>query len=196
MADFWDKQAARYESTPREQRFQEALDGARRWLGPDDVVLDVGCATGISTRELAPHVARIRGIDTSAIMVRTAEEHGTDAWCTDIHDERLDDEAWTAMVVFNVLHLTDAEAVLARAADLLPVGGLLITQTPCLRAEPWWKRLFIAILTNRLGLRIRQHSPDGLRRAVERDFDVVAFDDAENQSVWIVGRKANRHRDA
>src|SRR5438132_10256877 len=55
-----------------EQRWQAVL----RMVAPSrgDVVLDLGCAAGEHALKLAPHVARVIGIDTSPAAIEMARE--------------------------------------------------------------------------------------------------------------------------
>lgn len=192
--DFWDRRAARYHTAPRETRFQNAIDRAAALFGPDDVVLDVGCGSGPACRELAPHVRAVHGIDTSAEMIRLAREEAPDGCTfeqTDVHDAALEEYGFTAAVAFNILHLVDAPATLERIAELLPPGGLLLTQTPCLGEESAFKRGLIRVATMLWRLRgLRSLRQEELRGWMERDFDVVeAHAEDGVQAVWMVGRK-------
>ena len=51
-------------------------------LQPDDIVLDVGCGAGESTRAAATVAARVVGIDLSAPLIEHARSVGTDANAT------------------------------------------------------------------------------------------------------------------
>ena len=54
--------------------------------------------------------------------------------------------SYSAILAFNVLHLTEnAAGVLARLRDLLAPGGILISQTPCLRERRWIFRSLVAL---------------------------------------------------
>ena len=80
IKDFWDRRAADPSLDQSEvthpdvwQRWLE-IEMVKRWLGPDDVALDVGCGSGYATRQFAPLVAAITGMDCSEAMIRRALE--------------------------------------------------------------------------------------------------------------------------
>ena len=69
----WAEHADRYESASRRQ-WQRFLDAGL--IASDDVVLDIGCGTGKSTRDAA-HIASqgsVMGVDLSAVMLERARE--------------------------------------------------------------------------------------------------------------------------
>lgn len=67
IESFWDKQAKGYDGS--EDQFDPAfkiiVEKTRKYLRPDDVVLDFGCATGSKTLEIAKNVKEIHGMDIS-----------------------------------------------------------------------------------------------------------------------------------
>lgn len=145
MADskrFWDRMAARYDSDqPDDVAARKArLDRIRPHLQPDDVVLDLGCATGETVLGLAGDVARLVGVDISDAMIgiaaRKTAERGIDNVifrAGDGFEPELEGEGFTVVLAFNIIHLVpDPAATLRRLYDLLPPGGRLIAQTPCL----------------------------------------------------------------
>jgi len=75
---FWDRRAtdpslddAQVTHPDVWQRWLE-IELVRRWLRPEDRVLDVGCGAGFATRQFAPLVREIVGIDASAGMIERA----------------------------------------------------------------------------------------------------------------------------
>jgi SAM-dependent methyltransferase len=58
----------------------EIVEKLREWrlLGPEMAVLDVGCGIGRIERALAPHVARVTGIDVSSAMIAEAKQRCPD----------------------------------------------------------------------------------------------------------------------
>lgn len=163
---FWDRQAKAYHEAPRSPVLQQAIDDALRLLGPDDVVLDLGCGSGPVATELRPHVARVHGIDLSAEMIRrTTPSDGLTFQQADLTHTDLDRHGFTAVVAFNVLHYVDMDATVRRLRELLPPGGLLLTQTTCLRrVNPLLRGTFG--LLGRLGAvpRMNAFRPEDLER--------------------------------
>jgi SAM-dependent methyltransferase len=76
---FWDDRAGDaaitdVEVTHRDvwQRWLE-IETIRRFVGPTDRLLDVGCGSGYTTLQLAPHVREVVGVDNSPGMIERAE---------------------------------------------------------------------------------------------------------------------------
>lgn len=163
---FWDRQAKTYHDAPRAPVLQQAIDDAIRHLGPDDVVLDFGCGSGPVATELRPHVARVHGIDLSAEMIRRATPgDGLTFQQADLMHPDLDRHGFTAVVAFNVLHYVDMDATVRRLHELLPPGGLLLTQTTCIRrVNPLLRGTFG--LLGRVGVvpRMNAFAPEALER--------------------------------
>jgi len=166
-ATFWDKRSKHYDDDirKRDSLYEKMIDSTTSLLTDSDVVLDFACASGEMSLDLAPHVQRVHGIDSSAKMIELANDKARDRQVdninfvhTDVFDGGLGSNAFSAIVAFNIFHLLDdAPKVLARLHDLLPAGGLLISQTPCLGER---SRLFgfLIRVAQRLGLapRIRR----------------------------------------
>ena len=112
----------------------------------------------------------------------------------DALDPRLAGSSFTAVVAFNILHLLDdAPKVLARLHDLLPEGGLLISQTPCLAEWSWLLRSLIG-LAQKLGVAptIRGFTITQLEALVcDSDFEILESRiwDPKAAVQWIVARK-------
>lgn len=160
-ANFWDKQAERYDNAVQkhEADFQRTIAGARSLLSAADVVLDLGCASGEYGLAVAPFVRSVHGIDLSSNMIALAAKKASRRAIAnltfapvDIFDRSLDAHHFTAVLAFNVLHLVgDIRSVLRRIGDLLPAGGLLISETPCLGEKGFLFRSVIG-LARRLNL--------------------------------------------
>ena len=139
--NFWDKRANRYDAKLHKgPNYAARLERAAAVLDNTDNVLDVGCATGEITLDLAPYAGQIRGIDHSANMVDVANAKARERGITNVHfeqmapaDSRLGEGTFNAVTAYSLIHLLDdAPATLARLRDLLVPGGHLITETPCL----------------------------------------------------------------
>jgi 2-polyprenyl-3-methyl-5-hydroxy-6-metoxy-1,4-benzoquinol methylase len=141
-AKFWDKRAQKYNDDIEKHDgvYMQTIESTKSLLSTSDVVLDLGCASGEFSLDIAPHVQRVHGIDTSTNMIAIATEKASDRSIdnvtfdpTDLFDRSLDAHGYTVVLAFNFLHLVeDVGTVLGRINRLLPTGGLLISQTPCL----------------------------------------------------------------
>lgn len=72
----FDAAAPTWDETPRRVQLARDVAAAIRRavpLGPAMAVLDFGCGTGLVTLELAPHLARISGMDSSKGMLEVLE---------------------------------------------------------------------------------------------------------------------------
>ena len=139
--DFWDRQAKRYDAKLRKgPNYAARLERAAAVFKDTDHVLDVGCASGVITLDLAHHAGQILGIDHSANMVKMANAKARERGITNARfeqmepaDPRLAEGAFAAVTAYSMIHLLDdPPATLARLRDLLAPSGHLITETPCL----------------------------------------------------------------
>jgi 2-polyprenyl-3-methyl-5-hydroxy-6-metoxy-1,4-benzoquinol methylase len=139
--NFWDKRADRYDAKLHKgPNYAARLERAASVFEDTDSVLDVGCASGEITLDLALHAAEILGIDHSSRMVEAAhakarQRHISNARFEQMEpdDPRLAEGAFNVVTAYSVIHLLkDIPGTLARLRDLLPPGGHLVTETPCL----------------------------------------------------------------
>jgi 2-polyprenyl-3-methyl-5-hydroxy-6-metoxy-1,4-benzoquinol methylase len=143
IESFWDKQAKGYDGS--EDRFDPAfkiiLEKTRKYLRPDDVVLDFGCATGSKTLEIAKNVKEIHGMDISKKMIEEAENKKVEmkvenAWFAKgtLNDNGYDQGSFDVIISYGVLHLLkDLNNQLEEIKGLLKPGGLFISTTACLK---------------------------------------------------------------
>ncbi|MCP3904853.1 MAG: GNAT family N-acetyltransferase [Planctomycetes bacterium] len=138
---FWDKRADRYDAKLHKgPNYAARLERAAAVFRKTDSILDVGCATGEITLDLAPHAEEILGIDHSSNMVTVANARARERNVGNARfeqmepdDPRLAEGAFNVVTAYSVIHLLDdVPATLARLRDLLVPGGHLITETPCL----------------------------------------------------------------
>ena len=142
-AEFWDKRATKYDDEIRKHGavYVQSIESAKSLLSTADVALDLGCASGEYSLDIAPVVRHVHGIDTSANMIALATAKARDRsvdnvsfHAVDIFARSLDTHGHTVVLAFSVLHLVDdLRSVLRRVNELLPTGGLFISETPCLK---------------------------------------------------------------
>ena len=141
-ARFWDRAAKGYarKPVPDEAAFRRKLALTQGALCPTDRLLEVGCGTGGTAIEHAPYVAEVLAIDSSPRMVGIARAKASAAGVRNVRFEASDLATLTpgrdrfgAVLMLSLLHLLpDPGAALRLAHGLLPPGGLLVTNTPCL----------------------------------------------------------------
>jgi hypothetical protein len=113
---------------------------------------------------------------------------------TDLFDRSLDAHGYTGVLAFSFLHLVkDLRAVLGRVNELLPTGGLLISQTLCLGERGLLFELFVGFAqTVKVAQPILSITVPELEAEIARaDFDIAESKewDAKNAIHWIVARK-------
>ncbi|HEX2134595.1 MAG TPA: methyltransferase domain-containing protein [Microvirga sp.] len=154
----------------------EIVDRLASWglLGPERLVLDLGCGIGRLTQALSPLVGRVTGIDISPVMIDRARER-----CRGLPNvalrlssgrdlEGFADASFDLVVaadVFPYLVQTGpdlAAAHVAEAARVLRPGGALVILNMSYRNDPVRDLAELAALAARSGLALARHG--------ERDF--------------------------
>ena len=168
---FWDKRAARYDAKLHKgPNYAARVERAAAVFEATDSVLDVGCASGEITLDLAPHAGEILGIDHSCRMVDVANAKARERDISNARfeqmepeDPRLAEGAFNVVTAYSVIHLLDdVPGTLGRLRDLLVPGGHLVTETPCLGDwRPVWRILVrLAVLVGMappvVGLRVAE----------------------------------------
>jgi ArsR family transcriptional regulator len=101
-------------------------------LDPRWVVADLGCGTGIVAEVLAPHVARVIGVDASPFQLKEARRRLRHAANVELREARLealplDGGSVDAALLVLVLHyVPEPRQALAEAARILKPGGRLL----------------------------------------------------------------------
>jgi ubiquinone/menaquinone biosynthesis C-methylase UbiE len=141
-ASFWDRIARKYaaDTISDPGGYEKTLERTISHLRSSDEVYEFGCGTGTTALRIAPHVARIRATDFSAGMIAIAQEKAIAAACRNVEfttatlaDDRSADQAFDAVLGFNVLHLAAGRStILYKIRRMLKPGGLFISKTPCL----------------------------------------------------------------
>ena len=202
-AKFWDKQAKKYDDLIQKHNavYNKTLANAKSVLSTSDVVLDLGCASGEYSFDIAPFVRSVHGIDISTNMITLATKKASSSSIgnvtfdmTDVFDRSLDEHHYTAVFAFSVLHLVeDIHSVLRRVNDLLPTGGLFISETPCMGERSFLFNLFIRlsqkmnVMPPILSLTILELKA----KIAGSGFDITESDiwDRKNAVHWIIARK-------
>lgn len=139
---FWDRAADNFEQ--QEARYPHLharnIEKARKYLSANDLALDLGCATGTKTIELAGDVREIQGIDISPKMVAAAQRNAATRKVQNVHftqatifDSQFEPGAFDVILAFGILHLLkDLPATLQRVHALLKPGGWFISSTACM----------------------------------------------------------------
>lgn len=146
---FWNKRARNYDrKIYKGPNYAARLERAAAAFGDNANVLDVGCATGEITLDLAKHAQQILGIDhaknmTDAANAKARERNINNARFKplDANDPTLAENSFDAITVYSVFHLVDdVPSTIARLHALLKPHGHLITETSVLGDwNPIWK---------------------------------------------------------
>jgi SAM-dependent methyltransferase len=91
--------------------------------GPD--VVDVGCGTGISTRQFRAAGCRVLGVEPDARMAEVARRQGLDVEVAGFEDWDPEGRAFDGVVAGQAWHWVDPVAGAAKAAAALRPGGRL-----------------------------------------------------------------------
>jgi len=144
-AKFWDRIAKFYFNKPikDEEAYKIKLVATQEYLRPDMRILEIGCGTGGTAIAHAPFVDHVTATDFSDRMIAFAKERKVKAGMENIDftvasaTEALNLQAqYDAVLMLSLIHLLeDPEATIQLAADKLNSGGLLISNTPCLKGE-------------------------------------------------------------
>lgn len=155
-ARFWNKAAAKYEKSAISdmEGYRDTQDRTIRHLKPTDRVLELGCGTGSTAVEFAPHVAHLTATDISSAMIDIARTKAAEAGLTNISlrtgeagdPDVVDDAPYDVVLALNLLHLIpDQTRALQQIHRALKPGGLLISKTACL-GENWYFRPLVTVM--------------------------------------------------
>lgn len=95
---------------------------------PEPRILDVGCGTGIPTRQIAQRGGHIVGTDIDATMIATAHEElmdNIDYVVAPTHDLPVPSNSFDAITIFSALHWFTDNASLAELYRVLKLGGII-----------------------------------------------------------------------
>ena len=142
-ARFWDGIAPRYAAAPIADMagYEATLRRVQALLSPEHEALEIGCGTGSTAVRLAPFTRRMVGTDVSPGMIAIAQQRLAAQPMPRLRFMVADADLpvfgqgqYDVVLAFSVLHLVnDLDHALARMAQALRPGGLLISKTPCIR---------------------------------------------------------------
>jgi 2-polyprenyl-3-methyl-5-hydroxy-6-metoxy-1,4-benzoquinol methylase len=157
---FWNNRAKKYDAKLyKGPNYAARLERAAAAFGDNANVLDVGCATGEITLDLAQHAKKILGIDhapnmTDAANAKARQRNIDNARFQPIDptDPSLAEGSFDAITNYSILHLVDdAPTTVRRFHDLLKPGGHLLTEAPVLGDwNPLWRILIKLVVTIRI----------------------------------------------
>lgn len=139
MKNTWNKIANKYDKSTNKM-FAEAnrkvISQAKRYCKKQDIVLDVGCGTGLIIQELAPCVSKVKAIDTSPGMIHVAQTKNISniEWeVNDIYGINIKNKKYSVITAFNLLlYVEHIDEFLSYTYDILPDQGYFISVTDCL----------------------------------------------------------------
>lgn len=158
---FWNRFAKRYAATPVADpaTYREKLRRTQALLTAEAQLLEVGCGTGSTALDHAPHVAHILATDLSEQLIDIAETKAAAARvtnvtfrCAALDEVPAEDGPFDMVLALNLLHVvSDPELALVQLARHLRPGGHLVTSTLCIGDEMPWMR-YIAPLGTAAGV--------------------------------------------
>jgi SAM-dependent methyltransferase len=123
LAESFGSEAERYDRA--RPRYPDALIERIVGASPGRDVLDVGCGTGISSRQFQAAGCRVLGVDPDAQMAAFARQRGLDADVARFEDWDPAGRTFDAVVAGMTWHWVDSRAGAAKAAQVLRPGGRL-----------------------------------------------------------------------
>jgi SAM-dependent methyltransferase len=120
-------EAGRYDRS--RPSYPDELVAAIVAASPGNHVLDVGCGTGISSRQFQASGCRVLGVDPDEQMAEVARQNGIDVEVSAIEDWDPAGRSFDAVVAGQAWHWVDPVAAAAKAAQALRPEG---------RLAPFW----------------------------------------------------------
>lgn len=153
---FWDQVAPKYsrQTIADQESYARKLATSQSYMQPNMKVLELGCGTGSTALEHAPHVAQILATDLSSAMLDIGREKAEQAGIKNVSFQQASVEDLTAangsfdmVLALNLLHLLPQRAAaLAKVHRLLKPGGIFISSTVCLADRMWFMRPVIPLM--------------------------------------------------
>ncbi|OPJ64606.1 class I SAM-dependent methyltransferase [Clostridium oryzae] len=139
---FWNQLSSGYDKhalhTYR-QAYADTISKSEKYINPNQIAMDIGCGSGITTIELSKSVKEIYAIDTAKKMIDVAAAKMKSANIKNIHFEVSDifDARWATgsfdvIMAFNILcYIKDIDSFLSRVFELLKLDGIFLSATDC-----------------------------------------------------------------
>jgi len=199
---FWDRNAAKYAKKPiaDQTAYQEKLRCIRSVLYRTDSVLEIGCGTGGTAREIAPNVSSVTATDISAEMIRIAQLRAREFAAEKIKFFRSDASQevpgypFDVIFAFSLLYLVDdIPEVLDAVFRQVKPGGLFLSKTVCLKDRSRLIQVFVRILVS-LGIAPNVaciSRSELIRYLTEAGFEIdqVRFFGKNRMSPFIIARR-------
>jgi len=158
---FWDKFANSYDAGVRKytEAYKRTIEISRKYLKQDDMILDYGCGTGLTTFQMAADVKQIEAIDISTNMIKVAREkqqklsiENINFSSKDLFDSSFQPASFDVVCAFNILYfIHDSQEVFEHIYKLLKPEGIFISVTDCL-AEKKNLQSKLKLFLSRIGL--------------------------------------------
>ena len=139
---FWNGAARKYAKSKISDlpSYRRSLARTRDYFSAQDHVLELGCGTGSTALQHAPHVQHITGTDISDEMIAIANEKALDDGpinaefvVSEADNLPFANQSFDTVMAHNLIHLvTDVDGALAAAKRVLKKDGIFISKTPCL----------------------------------------------------------------
>lgn len=132
-------------------RVKEPFAGFRRWwtgtdnqgqylVRPGELMLDVGCGSGLSLLEASALGAQVRGVEADPNVRRIADETGLNIHIGSLLDDPFPDEAFDLVVLNQVIeHVPAPDEMLRRIHNRLKPGARVVLVFPNVRS--FWCRM-------------------------------------------------------
>lgn len=139
---FWNRLATNYDKQALHtyrQAYTDTITKSEIYLNRNQIAMDIGCGSGITTIALSKSVKEIYAIDTAEKMLDVAALKMQSANIKNINFEESDiwDTRWTAgsfdvIMAFNILcYVEDRNSFLSRVFELLKSDGIFLSATDC-----------------------------------------------------------------
>lgn len=130
--EYYDEFAAWYERE-RHHGYHALIDALEvdliRRFAAGREVLDVGCGTGLTLRQIAPIAKRAIGVDVSESMLEHARARGFDVVQASVTKLPFEDQSFDLVYSFKVLpHVRDIERALTELSRVTRSGGTLMLE--------------------------------------------------------------------
>lgn len=138
----WDRNASGYDRmnmNTYEDAYRKTTEKVLAQVSSEDLVLEIGCGTGIMSSRVAPHVKKLVAVDISPAMVQVAKEKMKSLVVNNVECEVYDGyhlpqdcETFDAILLFNIVQcVKEPETLINESYRLLKNGGKLFIAADC-----------------------------------------------------------------